>query len=166
MNAERCLSTSATRDYRLVVAGEGIERPRWETYCASFIPGRVSFLGHVANADELADLIANADVFVHPNHREPFGIAPLDAMASGLPLVAPDSGGVSSYANSENAWIAQPDAGSFASAIAALVADSAEVTRRSQNAVQTAGNSAGRKWPSHFSLSMLSCIVRGGPTAS
>jgi alpha-1,6-mannosyltransferase len=132
------LAKTSRHDYRLVVAGDGIDRSRWEALCASLVPGRVSFLGHVGDADQLADLIANADAFVHPNHREPFGIAPLEAMASGLPVVVPDRGGVSSYANSENAWIARPDAQSFASAIEALAADPAEASRRSQNALQTA----------------------------
>jgi Glycosyl transferases group 1 len=48
---------------------------------------------------------------------EPFGIAPLEAMASGLPLIAPDRGGVLSYANSSNAWIVPPIPEAFAQAI-------------------------------------------------
>ena len=107
-------------------------------------------IGHMGDADQLADLIANADAFVHPNHREPFGIAPLEAMASGLPVVVPDRGGVSSYANSDNAWIAQPDAQSFASAIQALVADAAEATRRSQNALQTVAEFSWEKVAASF----------------
>ena len=51
------------------------------------VPGRVHFLGHLPDRRQLASLYANADVFVHPNPREPFGIGPLEAMASGLPLV-------------------------------------------------------------------------------
>jgi alpha-1,6-mannosyltransferase len=145
-----CLAKTSRRDYRLVVAGEGIERSRWEASCTSLVPGRVSFLGHVGDADQLADLIANVDAFVHPNHREPFGIAPLEAMASGLPVVVPDCGGVGSYANSENAWIARPNAQSFASAIEALVADAAETTRRSQNALLTAAEFSWRKVAASF----------------
>jgi alpha-1,6-mannosyltransferase len=37
-----------------------------------------------------------------------FGIAPLEAMASGLPLVAPRAGGVLSYSSDANAWLAPP----------------------------------------------------------
>ena len=36
----------------------------------------------------LAAVYASADVFVHTNDREPFGIAPLEAMAAGVPVVA------------------------------------------------------------------------------
>jgi alpha-1,6-mannosyltransferase len=52
-------------------------------------------LGYIADRELLADILANCDVFLHPNPHEPFGIAPLEAMASRLALVAPDSGGVS-----------------------------------------------------------------------
>src|SRR5262249_4102197 len=68
-------------------------------------PGAACFLGHLVDRNALAEIYANADIFVHPNPKEPFGIAPLEAMASGLALVAPDSGGVRHYANEANAWL-------------------------------------------------------------
>jgi glycosyltransferase involved in cell wall biosynthesis len=104
-------------DYRMLVVGDGIEREMWERKCASELPGRTCFLEHIGDRNVLADLYANSDVFVHPNPREPFGIAPLEAMASGLPLVAPNRGGVTAYANPENAWIANADVESFANAV-------------------------------------------------
>ena len=132
------LAASEMRDYRLLVAGDGIERARWEASCRQNAPGRVAFLGHIKNPDSLADLFANADIFVHPNPHEPFGIAPLEAMASGLPLVAPDRGGVTSYANAGNAWIAPANVGSFAAAIDELLANESERRRRSDAALETA----------------------------
>lgn len=124
--------------YGLLIAGDGIERARWEEFSTLNVPGRVAFLGHIKRPGELASLFANADVFVHPNPREPFGIAPLEAMASGLPLVAPNSGGVATYASSDNAWTAAPDLESFVSAIEALLADEKERARRAGNALRTA----------------------------
>jgi len=41
----------------------------------------------------LARLMSSADVFVHANDQEPFGLIVLEAMACGLPLVGPASGG-------------------------------------------------------------------------
>ena len=134
------LSGSASRDYRLLVAGNGIERGRWEAYCAKHAPGRAAFLGHIKSVEELADIFANADVFVHPNPHEPFGIAPLEAMASGLPLVAPDRGGVTSYANADNAWVVPPTVGNFAEAVARAVEDTPERNRRVGNALRTSEN--------------------------
>jgi alpha-1,6-mannosyltransferase len=126
------------RDYRLLIAGDGMERTRWESLCQKNIPGRVTFLGHIADSIQLADLLANADAFIHPNPREPFGIAPLQAMASGLPLVAPNSGGITTYANSENAWLVSPDAASFVSAIQDLLANDSLRIQRAQHALRTA----------------------------
>ena len=70
-------------------------------------------LGHIADPERLADIYANCDALVHPNPREPFGIAPLEAMASGLPVVVARSGGVLSYANEENSWLAEPTGAAF-----------------------------------------------------
>ena len=95
-------------------------------------------LGHVNDADQLADLFANCDAFIHPNPREPFGITPLEAMASGLPVAAPNSGGILSYANDANAWLCKPDPMSFASALDGLFSNDARRNAKIQNALETA----------------------------
>src|SRR5262249_24744772 len=93
--------SSPERKFGLIVAGDGIERRRLEQYGSKHLPGQVAFLGHIRDIGMLTTLLSNADIFVHPNPREPFGIAPLEAMASGTPLLAPNTGGVTSYANME-----------------------------------------------------------------
>jgi glycosyltransferase involved in cell wall biosynthesis len=114
------LEEMAPGAFHLLVAGDGPLRADLERDCASRIPGAAYFLGHVAGRNALAEIYANADVFVHPNPREPFGIAPLEAMAAGLALVAPNSGGVRHYANGANAWLAEPVPQAFADAIHAI----------------------------------------------
>jgi alpha-1,6-mannosyltransferase len=111
------LGNDSRHDYRLLIAGDGPERGRLETELERTAPRRAHFLGHVSDREQLADLFAAADVFLHPNPREPFGIAPLEAMASGLPLVAPREGGVLSFANQANAWLANPNGDDFARAM-------------------------------------------------
>ena len=123
---------------RLLIAGDGIDRIRWETETANRLPGHARFLGHIADPNELADLYANCDIFAHPNPREPFGIAPLEAMASGLPLLAPNAGGVTSYANLSNAWTVPADVHSFAAAIAEIRADEGRTALKIQHALATA----------------------------
>jgi hypothetical protein len=92
----------------------------------------------VPDREELARLYASCDLFVHPNPAEPFGIAPLEAMASGLPLIAPDRGGVTSYANDCNAYLAPPTAKAFAQTILLACQSSSETARRAQAARETA----------------------------
>ena len=109
----RELTRDRAADYRLVVAGEGPAAARL-IGCAD----RIWLCGNLEKGT-LADYLATCDVFVHPNPREPFGIGPLEAMASGVPVVVPNAGGVLEYATDENAWLAAPDAASFAQAIRA-----------------------------------------------
>ena len=55
---------------------------------------RVIELPYQTDPKDLAALMAGCDAFVHANDAEPFGLIVLEAMASGLPVVGVDSGGV------------------------------------------------------------------------
>lgn len=109
------------RDYRLVIAGDGPQSESLERAAARLVPGRMLRVGSIDDRSALARHYASADVFVHPNPREPFGIGPLEAMASGVPVVLPDAGGVLSYASHTNAWLAAPNGEAFAEQIRAAV---------------------------------------------
>jgi alpha-1,6-mannosyltransferase len=111
------LAAHPTEDYHLLIAGDGPLAAQLREQARERWPRRLHLLGHVGERARLLSLYANCDAFVHPNPREPFGIAPLEAMAAGLPLIAPNAGGVLSYANHENAWLAEPRADAFAQAI-------------------------------------------------
>jgi alpha-1,6-mannosyltransferase len=108
------------REYRLAIAGEGMLLEELRAECSRRELGHVAFLGHITSRDELADLYANADIFLHPNPREPFGIAPLEAMSSGIAVVAPAEGGVMAYATRENAWLTGATPMEFATAVRAI----------------------------------------------
>jgi alpha-1,6-mannosyltransferase len=124
--------------YKLLIAGDGPGRDVFLRDCRRSHASRVVYLGHQADRSALADLYANVDIFLHPNPREPFGIAPLEAMASGVPLVAPDSGGVTSYAHSSNAWVVPATADAFSTAIREILREPAERARRVHAARATA----------------------------
>ena len=126
------------RPFHLIVAGDGMERAHWEGHAAAQLPGRAVFLGHVRERKMLAMLYANADLFVHPNPHEPFGIAPLEAMASGLPLLAPNLGGVTSYASPANAWVVPPTVEDFARAVGEVVGNRELAAQKTERALATA----------------------------
>jgi len=130
------LASDETRDFRLLIAGAGPQEEWLKEQTAALFPGKIVLLGHL-DKETLADYYANADVFVHPNPREPFGIAPLEAMVSGVPTVAPNSGGILSYATSDNAWLVEPKGDEFAAAVRSVVDDPDEAKRRTENAVRT-----------------------------
>ena len=66
----------------------------WRREAASLgIADIVRFEGPADRAG-VADAMARASLFVHPSPRETFGVVAVEALASGLPVVAADSGGV------------------------------------------------------------------------
>ena len=78
---------------RLVVAGTGWEWSRLAALVAELPEGRaVELLGRVGRED-VARLMHAATVFCLPSFGEPFGMALLEAMACGKPVVATDAGG-------------------------------------------------------------------------
>ena len=54
----------------------------------SFARAPIKFLGHVSDRSQLAGILASADVVLAPGPIETFGLAALEAMASGTPVVA------------------------------------------------------------------------------
>lgn len=114
----RQLVARGDADYRLVLAGDGPCVDWLRAEAAGGLAGRVALIGNL-DRTALAASCASCDVFVHPNPREPFGIGPLEAMASGVPVVVPNAGGVLEYASPDNAWLAEPTAPALAAAISA-----------------------------------------------
>ena len=74
----------------LVIAGTG---PR-EAELRAAAPAGVSFLGFLDRRSRLPDLYANCDAFVFASVTETLGLVVLEAMASGLPVIAIPEGGV------------------------------------------------------------------------
>ena len=131
------LSRDTDRDYRLLVAGAGPLSDWLQTEGDKLGERRIVQFGHL-DKETLSNYYSNADVFVHPNPREPFGIAPLEAMASGVATVAPNAGGILSYATADNMWLVEPKGVEFANAVREIIGDETERDRRIANAVETA----------------------------
>jgi N-acetyl-alpha-D-glucosaminyl L-malate synthase BshA len=77
---------------RLLMIGDGPERHKaFELARELGVSGRVTFLGSFPRVEAL---LAVCDLFLLPSLQESFGLAALEAMASGVPVVASDVGGI------------------------------------------------------------------------
>lgn len=74
----------------LAIVGDGPARPELESL---FADTNTIFTGYLTG-EKLAQAYASADVFLFPGANETFGNVILEAMASGLPVIAPKSGGI------------------------------------------------------------------------
>jgi alpha-1,6-mannosyltransferase len=104
----------------LVVAGEGPLRPRLEQRARERgLP--VTFLGHVVDRGALGALQASADVCLAPGPAETFGLAALEAMACGTPVVVSASSALPEVIGSAGA-VAADRGDAFADAVDLLLA--------------------------------------------
>ncbi|MDJ0609842.1 MAG: glycosyltransferase family 4 protein [Kiloniellales bacterium] len=113
-------------DWVLIAAGDGPARPAVEAAFAGFPPGRVHFAGETSQA-ETPDLLSAGDLFVWPAVNEAYGMALLEAQASGLPVVAGRTGGVPDIVdNGVTGLLSAPgDTAAFAAALTELLSDEA-----------------------------------------
>lgn len=113
----------------LVVAGDGPLRARLEQRArVSGLP--VVFLGHVCDPALLGALQASADVALAPGPAETFGLAALEAMACGTPVVASASSALPEVVGSAGA-VAADHGEAFADAVELLL-ERPEADRREQ----------------------------------
>lgn len=113
-------------DARLLVAGDGGYAANLRRQAAELGLGdAVTFLGFVAHA-QLPDVLAAGDVFVMPSQcHEAFPVSILEALATGLPVVASRVGGVpAALTPGATGYLVPPgDAAALAAALRPLLAD-------------------------------------------
>jgi len=79
-------------DSRLILIGDGPDMPIAREAAADHgVLDRIKFVGIV---DQVAPLLNKADLFLLPSSTESFGLVALEAMASGVPVIASDVGGI------------------------------------------------------------------------
>ncbi len=78
-------------DAGLVIVGDGPERKGLEALVSRLGVPDVEFKGY---ADDLDSMFTSRSVFVLPSSKEGFGLAILEAMARGVPVVASKAGGI------------------------------------------------------------------------
>ena len=118
VDVDRALTANNVR-HRLVIVGDGAERAR----LARDMPS-AEFTG-VLKGDALATAYANFDLFAFPSRSETFGLAILEALASGVPVLAMAHGGPRFYIeHGVSGWLANDDR-EFVEAAQSLARDAA-----------------------------------------
>lgn len=140
----RRLPASREGRARWLIVGDGPALP--ELRAAA--PDNAIFAGY-REGEVLAELYASADLFVFPSSTETFGNVALEAMASGLPVIGADAGGIRESVRHEATGLLCPpgDAAAFASAIERLTA-APELARRMGE--QGRSHAVTRSWVSIF----------------
>lgn len=137
-HVERLAALSTRDDLQVVVVGDGVDRDK----LSSAMPTAV-FTGALYG-DALATAYASMDVFVHPGEHETFCQAVQEAMASGLPVIAPNAGGprdlVSPYRTGLLLGVGEFE-GKLSEAVDHLIAE------RQRYSVAARRSVLGRTWP-------------------
>jgi glycosyltransferase involved in cell wall biosynthesis len=93
---------------RLTIVGDGSERNNLENRVKELnLAEIVSFAGWV-NQSETLDYYRKADIFCFPSIREFGGAVVIEAMASGLPCIVANNGGIGEYVNEETGFKIEP----------------------------------------------------------
>jgi phosphatidylinositol alpha 1,6-mannosyltransferase len=138
----RLAALAGTEGVRVVVVGDGPERE----HLRELIPG-AAFLG-ARYGDELATAYASLDVFVHTGPHETFCQAVQEAMASGLPVLAPDAGGPKDLVlPGRTGYLLPADRAGFEAELPARVRDLGDPALRERLGRKARRVVLGRTWP-------------------
>ncbi|WP_100611433.1 N-acetyl-alpha-D-glucosaminyl L-malate synthase BshA [Confluentibacter lentus] len=77
---------------KLMLVGEGPEKEKIERHCEQLgIIDKVIFFG---KSNEIDKILCFSDLFILPSETESFGLAALEAMASSVPVISSNTGGI------------------------------------------------------------------------
>lgn len=119
----KAISQIHEKEVKYILCGKGAQQKNLEKLAKKYkISGQIFFLGY---RKDVADICQQSDLFAFPSYREGLGLASLEAMYSGLPLVASAIRGVEDYAeNGKAGFLCSPDdSRAFARAILRLKND-------------------------------------------
>ena len=109
LEAVKSLSDKTDAVFSVRLAGKGSLRAELEQQAAVLgVSDRVIFLGRLSR-DEMLKEMQEANCKVLPSRYEAFGVVLIEAMATGLPLIATRSGGPDSIVTKDNGVLIEPE---------------------------------------------------------
>ncbi len=97
-----------TDEVILEIGGDGEQKKKLQALAKSLnIEHQVKFLG-LLSREQVREAMWRANVFVLPSYVETFGVVLIEAMATGLPVIATRCGGPEEFVNSEVGWLTDP----------------------------------------------------------
>jgi glycosyltransferase involved in cell wall biosynthesis len=94
--------------FKLTIIGENIERQHLENYSNKLGLGKnVIFIGYV-NSDNLLSYYHQADFFLLFSYFETFSCVLAEALCSGIPVIATNTGGIPEFVNDKNGILIEP----------------------------------------------------------
>lgn len=109
--------------------------------------------GKITSEAEIKDLLANCDVLLCPSYAEGMPTVIMEAMASGLAIIASDVGAVSKLVDSSNGWlIDSPAPGKIAAAMLSAIED---------KSLQQKKNASLQKIKSSFLVEQVTALLIG-----
>jgi glycosyltransferase involved in cell wall biosynthesis len=109
LEAVKLLFDLTIQKFSVRLAGKGSLRSELEQQASALgVSHRVSFLGRLSREEMLKEL-QGANCFVLPTRYEAFGVVLIEAMATGLPVIATRSGGPDTIVTRENGLLIDRD---------------------------------------------------------
>lgn len=97
----------SAKDISLTIVGEGVLKKELEDYAKDKCLN-INFMGEIPH-ENLPDIYRSSHCFVLPSKRETFGVVYIEALASGIPVIATRCGGPEEFINTENGILISVD---------------------------------------------------------
>lgn len=141
------------RNVRLVVVGDGRSRKSLEELAVSLkISDQVTFAGQLSRSGVRRELW-DANIFVLASRIETFGVVLIEAMATGLPVVATRSGGPEEIITDDVGWLVEPEN-------VESLADALEAAYEDESAMRLRAGKIREHVVDHFSEEVVTARLR------
>lgn len=138
---EKICNENGEENFELIILGSGVNSEMLRLRLAQSHVNNITWINEYINdRKKIYSYLKSADLYVFPSRNEGFPVAPLEAMACGLPLIAADAPGISdilqSGESSGGIVLKREDTNAFAATILYLLQDKEKTNKLGSSAVE------------------------------